>query len=1300
MAPVPQPAIDAGPSPPDLGALPAEPTLRLPRNLVERGVQARLVIDPSATGFEGEIALDVDVAERSSRFWLHGYHLDVHTATLASGDAAPRAVTVSPRGTDLLELDSDTPVEPGRYKLAIAYAGRFDLVNTAGAFKQTVAGASYIYTQLEAVYARRVFPCVDEPDTKVPWQLALDVPNDLVAVSNTPVEQDTPLDEGHHSVRFQTTPPLPSYLVAFGVGPFEIVDAGKTKSGVPVRAITLHGRTADAAWAVKTTPRLLDELEAWFAVPYPYPKLDVLSVPLTVGFSAMENAGLVTFTESVMLLDAKTASLERKHRWVVTAAHELAHQWFGDDVTMTWWDDIWLNEGFADWLERKIAARYEPAWHDELGDLGERNRALAADALATARAVRQPIATADDILDVFDGITYSKGASVLGMFESYVGADAFQRGIRDYVRARAGGNAAVDDFIAAVSKVAGRDLGPPFQTFLDRPGAPELTASLACGASARLELAQHRYAPVGSPAPASAAPWTIPVCASYDRDGLRAQACGLLDGEVGVVALPASRCPRWVLANRDGRGYYHVALTARQSVSLRDEAWPELTPTERRAAFADVSDLARQGRLPLPIALSWLPQLLAAGDRESIGDVVALVHDLDPFVPDELRGKYELWLRLTFGPAATVLGILPKPGDDLDAESVRRDVVALALAAHDPELTAQAVKAVDRWRDLPQAVRGVIVAAAADASPEAFARLLRDARLEQDRAHRDEALGALASVRDLDRQRAAFALVLDPQLDLRETMWILLGSRDEANRASAREFFRSHKQEILARLPTTDTTGRSLSLVYLYTSTCDARTRDQVVSDVTETFGKVPGSKLLIDQAIEAMDQCIARRTLLEPEVRGWLTGIRAPKPKPKAEPSRLIKRTCNQTRGPSHRVRVCGSSARVRGLSRGVPGPNRHRARPSANTRRQPDPGHVPPRDRLARLLHGQRVAGAGRQGRVVRAGRARLRPQPARAERRCTGTTGQCQYSINNILTATLVGAFGLHLGAAELEFGASVPFVIMNGDRGPDFVDPSGNTNFNQSFGLQGQGIGDIGLHFKTRFLKTSNKPHIGLGVMASVYLPTTSPSNEFLGENQLMAQFLGILDKEWGVQGRFRIALNGGFRLRPNGTETFTNSDTSSGATDSTGMPIPVPVTGRSVTVGNEVPYGLGVAYAIAVQKFEVVAELNGAYAAQRDFVDRELPAARGDRRGEAVPGAQLVPGDRRRSWARDRQGGQPRRARVHLDHLRAQRRRSRRRRHQGRCRQVPRRAGGLRRLRGRGRLPRPGQRSGRHPRRRR
>ena len=203
-----------------------------------------------------------------------------------------------------------------------------------------------------------------------------------------------------------------------------------------------------------------------------------------------------------------------------------------------------------------------------------------------------------------------------------------------------------------------------------------------------------------------------------------------------------------------------------------------------------------------------------------------------------------------------------------------------------------------------------------------------------------------------------------------------------------------------------------------------------------------------------------------------------------------------------------------------------------------------------------------------------------------------GNCSYTIDNVITATLIAAFGIHVGPAELEFGASLPFVVMNGDRGPDFVDPSGNHNFDQAFKLDGQGIGNLGLHFKTRFLKTSKKPHVGLGVIASVYLPTANPSDKFLGDNNLMAQFTGILDKEWGVQGRFRVALNGGIRLRPSGTATFTNNDTTSGAVDNANNPVIVPITGRTVTIGNEIPYGLGVAYGISPQKFDVVGELFG------------------------------------------------------------------------------------------------------------
>src|SRR6185312_8548316 len=212
------------------------------------------------------------------------------------------------------------------------------------------------------------------------------------------------LPGGGHRYEFARTRPLPSYLIALGVGPFEIVDAGKTKSGVPVRIVTLAGHTADAAWAAKVTARALDLLEEWFGIPYPYDKADMLVIPTTVGFGAMENPGLVTYAQDYILIDPTHPSWASRYKYVLGATHELSHQWFGDYVTTAWWDDIWLNEGFANWMEKKTTARFEPAWHDELEELEMRDSALGADSVITARAVRQPIEKVDDILDAFDGI--------------------------------------------------------------------------------------------------------------------------------------------------------------------------------------------------------------------------------------------------------------------------------------------------------------------------------------------------------------------------------------------------------------------------------------------------------------------------------------------------------------------------------------------------------------------------------------------------------------------------------------------------------------------------------------------------------------------------------------------------------------------------------------------------------------------------------------------------------------------------------------------------------------------------------
>jgi alanyl aminopeptidase len=877
----PPPAIAAvrTAAPPERGLEPPMPTLRLPRNFTATGYTATLAIDPAQTGFTGTIAIAGEIAERSSVIWLHGRELAVKRAS-ATRAGAEIAMTATPHGDDLLELRAASPLAPGAWTLALDYTGTYDPLNTTGAFKQVVRGAPYIYTQFEALYARRVFPCIDEPDSKVPWQLTLDVPAALVAVSNTPVASEQPIDGGHKRVVFARTRPLPSYLVAFGVGPFDIVDAGKTRSGVPVRIVALKDRAPEAAYAAATSARLLDLLEEFFASPYPYEKMDMLSIPVTVGFGAMENAGLITFTETLMLLDSRPGShrgsREREYEWINVAAHELAHQWFGDLVTMKWWDDIWLNEGFATWAARKISARFEPAWQEELAEVGEVRQALTADSLVSARKIRQPIVAPDDILNAFDGITYEKGASVLNMFESYLGPEVFVRGVRDYLAKHAWGNATSSQFAAAISGAAGTDISAAFATFLDQAGAPELTAQLVCDRDRppRLAVTQQRHVPPGAPAPAANRPWLVPVCVAFDRAGKRGETCQLVSAATSEIELDAPACPRWAMPNARGHGYYRVAYTAPQVTALRDSGWPQLTPGERRALFVDVADAAELGKLPLPLALSFVPRQLAVGDRFSVGAAIDLSIGLREFVPDELRPRYQAWLRQTFGPAARRAGLSPRDGDNLDVEAARNDLIyAVGDIGRDPPLGADAIRLAERWRDLPEGSRERVLAIGAHASPAVFQRLYQEVFSEADRNRRGQLLSALASARDVKQQAAALGLALDDRLDIRDTRFVLFGGEEEANRVAAQRFFQDHKDEILKRMPSDGTASGPASFVEVFTQSCAAERRDEIVDYVTRTFAAMPGGARTVQQAVERMDQCIARRQLIEPEIRGWLAG-------------------------------------------------------------------------------------------------------------------------------------------------------------------------------------------------------------------------------------------------------------------------------------------------------------------------------------------------------------------------------------------------------------------------------------------
>ena len=883
-APEPTPAQPAQPAQPDAAAIP----LRLPRAFVPTAYAAKIAIDPDKAAFDGSIRIDGNVAAAAPSIWLHGYHLQIRHAS-ATRDGRTVALAPVPHGEEMIEFRADAPLDAGAWQVAIDYTAQIDPFATLGAFKEVAAGKAYVYSQFESIGARRAFPCLDEPDNKVPWQLTIDVPKGDIAVANTYAAHDEALPDGGHHYEFAPTQPLPSYLVAFGVGPFDVVPAGKTKSGVPVRIVVPQGRAAEASYAAASTARILDLLEEWFGIPYAFGKADMLVIPTTSGFGAMENAGLVTFEEGIVLIDPKRPSWERREEYVAVAAHELAHQWFGDLVTTAWWNDIWLNEGFANWMETKITARFEPAWHHELDEVHMRRSAQQADSLVSARQIRQPIETENDILNAFDGITYDKGASVLRMFETYVGPDTFQRGVREYLTAHRFGNGSSDDFVAAIGKVANKDLGPAFATFLDQAGLPQLSFELSCtGDGPRVAIAQRRYVAAGSPQGGATKPWIVPVCVAFDGGKGRREACTLLDAAQGTLALDTKQCPRWIAPNVGGRGYYRSDLTAKQVTALRDEAWPLLTPAERLVTFEEATSSATiphaGNSLPLQLAISFVPKLLAGGERYALHDVEGLVEHLVHDTAAEHLGKLEAWLRLTFSPGATKLGPLPKDADDINAEATRSGFWATAAyTGRDPELAKQAIALAAKWRELPDAMQGVLLDTAVDASADVQAAVRGDVDAVHDNEKLKHALHALATVRDPARLEHALDVMLDPKVDFRHSMW-MLAEGAPVTAATRQAFFRAHQQELMKRLPPIDDTGVSTyAFAAPFAEDCNAERRDQIVDYMKATFSAIPGAPRILTQLSEGLDRCIETRKVLQPEIAAWLGGIKiAGKPKSK----------------------------------------------------------------------------------------------------------------------------------------------------------------------------------------------------------------------------------------------------------------------------------------------------------------------------------------------------------------------------------------------------------------------------------
>ena len=857
------------PSPPV--ASPA-PSLRLPTVARPLKSAVELTIDPTTEDFTGTITTELEITSPTTTLWLDGNELVIDQATFTTGEARITASAIY-SGKDYVGLVVPRVLAVGPATLVAKYHGKMHRNDGDGIYTAQEAGDWYAFTQFESTDARQAFPCFDEPSYKIPWQVTIHTKKSLVVLSNTEVVSETDEADGMKRVQFGETKPLPSYLVAFAVGPFEAVDAGKTRGGQPIRIVVPRGRTKDVAYPAEVTKVLLDRLEDYFGIPYPYPKLDMLAVSV-FNAGAMENPGLITWAQGAILTKPEEMTRGRQETYATIAAHEMAHQWFGDYVTMAWWDDTWLNESFASWMESKLVEQWKPEWDIAAGRVRARGGVMRGDSLDTARTIRQPIETANDIQNAFDGITYGKGEQVLTMLERTIGPDVFQRGVRDYLAKHAWHNATYEDFVAAMTGAAGKDLHPLFDSFVRQSGVPLVAFQLACerGKPPALALTQRRYAPTGSKIDPKRT-WHVPMCVRWGTGAQTGHDCGMLDGATGELALSAPRCPAWVMPNEEGAGYYRMLPQGDLLPHLTANA-ARLSVPERVALIGDVNALVATGEVGEPVALELAATLAKDHSRHVVEASLATVESVDEQVPAALRPNYERFIRKLYGGRAHELGWRAKKGEDENAKQLRPALVPVAAdLGRDPELIRQATELAWKWLDShsaiePEIVRGVLSVAARNGDQKLFDRLRAAAKAATDRAERQQLLGAMARFADPKIVAQAQAIGMTDEFETRQSIGLLYGALGDARtREQAYGFLHDHFDEVVNKLPP----AFRPQLVRVFAPLCDDSRKAEIQAFFGPRIETFDGGPRIMAQALEGLSLCAAQRKAAAPGIAAFL---------------------------------------------------------------------------------------------------------------------------------------------------------------------------------------------------------------------------------------------------------------------------------------------------------------------------------------------------------------------------------------------------------------------------------------------
>ena len=663
-------------------APPAPPSGRLPRGVKPKRYDLRLTLEPEAGTFKGKVKVSVAVGAPTDRVVLNSLDL-VFSRVLVNGRPLDASKVVVDAKAETVTLLLDAPLKKGAAVIEAEYSGKMNEL-MRGLFKARGRNEgkeeSWAFTHLEPTHARRVLPSFDEPDFKATFRLTLDVPAGLQPLSNMPALSDV-TKNGRRVVTFAETEKMSSYLLAVFAARLAPKSRKVGKTVVTVWAPPEQLKQAD--FALDAAVRALGFLNKWFAYPYMLPKLDLVVSP-DFASGAMENWGAILFRDASFLIDPKLSSDAAKRRVAEVVSHEVVHQWFGNLVTMGWWNDLWLNEAFATWVAYKVVHSWKPGWK-VWEDFGQGKRSpLAIDALPGTRAVRSQASTPAEIQAMFDPMSYEKGGALLRMIEDYVGEKVFLKGVRAYMKRYAYKNAESAHFWREIETASGKPIRALAEAWLERPGVPVVEMGMTNPWSRTLNFEQKRFSAFGHQ---DATRWPIPLTIRYRLKGekkARVHRMLLDPAESGAfVKLPGKGDLLWAYPNAGELGYYRLSFGHAALNSLLNYKG-ELTPVERSGLLNHLWAQTRAGVMPVDEFMAALAAFKGDGPRLILEDAAGYLKTLRMELAsnDEQKARLSAFAADFFAPAYARLGWDKKPRESADATLTRPTVLnILALLA-------------------------------------------------------------------------------------------------------------------------------------------------------------------------------------------------------------------------------------------------------------------------------------------------------------------------------------------------------------------------------------------------------------------------------------------------------------------------------------------------------------------------------------------------------------------------------------------------------------------------------------------